>query len=147
MNRDTQKLRDMHARAVRRYRDRVMREVLAGERPRTSIPKVNRERQNRQHIRNFAGPEGDKDAWTRAQKCEVTGADPLAGWKIDAAHMDARGMGGCGGGYRDIVPLVRWVHRDFDTLSEAKFAAKYGRTKESVRAMAQVYHQWYEEGV
>jgi len=105
---------------------------------------INTERKAKLHARNFAGPEGDKDHWIRAQPCEVSGADPEHGWPIEAAHMTSRGAGG---DYTDLVPLVRWVHRDFDTMPEAKFAAGYGRTKASVRAMAPVYHQRYEEGV
>jgi hypothetical protein len=47
MNRDAEKARDNHAASVRRYRERVMREVLAGERPYNSIPRVNRARKAR----------------------------------------------------------------------------------------------------
>jgi len=139
MTRDAKRQRDRHAACVRRYRDRVMREVLAGERPYNSIPKVNRKRKAKLFERNF----GDKADWVREQPCEVTGADPL-GWKIEAAHVvHARGMGGCHGSKLDLVPLVWFVHRAFDEWSEYDFAKHYGRTKQSIRDRAPHYEaEW-----
>jgi hypothetical protein len=140
MNRDAKKIRDNHAASVRRYRERVMREVLAGERPRNSIPKVNRARKARLFERNF----GDKRAWLVTLPCEVTGADPENGWTIDPAHTKARGMGGCGGDKTDLVPLCRWAHRDFDAMPEDAFAAKYARTKQSVKDAAARYEAMWQ---
>jgi len=101
---------------------------------------VNRERKAKLFERNF----GEKSDFIRAQPCEVTGADPL-GWKIEAAHMKARGMGGCHGSKLDLVPLVWFVHRAFDDMGEAAFLEHYGRTKQSVKDAAPRYEAAWQE--
>jgi len=106
----------------------------------TRVKPVNPERKAKLFERNF----GDKAEWIREQPCEVTGADPLA-WKIDAAHAKARGMGGCGGDKRDLVPLVWFVHVAFDEASDGDFLKRYGRTKQSVKDTAPLYEAAWQE--
>jgi len=109
----------------------------------TRIAPINRARRKRLHARNF----GPKAEWIRDQPCEVTGVCRDFGSRIVAAHMVARGMGGCGGDSTHLVPLEWSVHSDFDTYTEAQFEARYGRTKESVRESAAWYEQaWQMEG-
>ncbi|MFA6046798.1 MAG: hypothetical protein WC718_17585 [Phycisphaerales bacterium] len=108
---------------------------------RTRINPANRDRRKRLYERNY----GDKADWIRAQPCEVTKADPENGWPIQAAHTKARGMGGCGGSKLDLVPLAPWVHRDFDLLTDARFLAKYERTKQSVKDAAPRYEAAWQE--
>ena len=74
----------------------------------------------------------------RSLPCEVTGQCSEA---VHNAHTRSRGAGGT---YRDIVPLQWLVHRDFDEMSEAKFALIYQRTKQSIRDRAPVYQQLWE---
>lgn len=104
------------------------------------INPVNRKRRKRLWERNY----GEKAEWIRQLNCEVTGRVAEDGWKIDAAHTKARGMGGCGGDKTHLVPLERTVHLDFDELPEARFAEKYGRTKQSVREAAARYESRWQ---
>lgn len=142
MTREAKRARDRHAASIRRWKDRLREEALAGERPANSIPKVNRKRKAKLYARNF----GDKADWIRGLPCEVTGVTRTTGHDIDPAHMEARGMGGCGGDLTVLVPLWRPVHRSYDTESEAQFLATWGRTKESVRVTAREYHdEWLRQ--
>ena len=71
------------------------------------------------------------------QPCEVTGLTAARSYQIDPAHMKSRGSGG---DLTVLVPLWRPVHQDYDLASEAQFLATWGRTKESVRVTAPMYH-------
>lgn len=74
----------------------------------------------------------------RETPCEVTGLIPS-----DNAHVVlSRAKGGT---YRDIVPLHRMVHRDFDDprMTDAEFERKWERSRESIRARAKAYNYDY----
>lgn len=141
MTRDAKKSRDMQARAVRKYNDRVMREVLAGERPYNSIPRVNRKRKAKLYARNF----GDKADWIRAKPSCVSGHygtrfDPMV-----ASHATARGMGGCHGSLVDLVPMLWSENNDYSDLPNEKWDAKYAVTKAEVLFVAPIYHtEWLD---
>lgn len=78
----------------------------------------------------------------KALPCEVAGGSHL--WRVENAHTESDGIARRGP-YESIVPLFDTVHHDFDEMPEAKFEAKYGRTKQSVRDRAAHYHQMWEE--
>lgn len=113
--------------------------ALLGSR-RQPIKRANRKRKAAKWERNF----GDKRHWIVTLNCEVTGVVEEDGHKIDAAHMKARGMGGCGGDKTTLVPLEHGVHTDFDEMSVAKFKTKYGRTKQSVKDAAPKYEERWQ---
>ena len=75
------------------------------------ITPVNRERKAAKFERNF----GDRGAAVREMTCLVVSAPgqrtPCRG-AIQAAHAKARGMGGCGGDRRSLVPLCARHHAD-----------------------------------
>jgi hypothetical protein len=85
--------------------------ILCGEGQAMSIPLRNRARRVRLHARNFTGPIPGYDhaAFIRQQPCCACGRHG-----VDAAHVVARGMGGCGGDWTDLVPLCRPCHRHYD---------------------------------
>ena len=68
--------------------------------------------------------------------CDVTGWSNR--FRVHNAHTKGGGTARRGP-YTSIVPLWKSVHFDFDTMPEAKFKAKYGRTKQSVRDTAPHY--------
>jgi len=123
-----------------RSKSRLRRKTLLESR--TPIRPVNPERKERLHARNF----GAKADWIRSLPCEVSGRSGPS----DPAHVRARGMGGAGGSSQDLVPLCREAHDDFDgrdgrTVSDPGFKAKWGRSRDSVRAAAEEYErQWME---
>lgn len=65
---------------------------------------VNHERRRKLHDRNF----GERAAAVRRMPCII--ATGCAG-QIVAAHVRARGMGGCNGDRKDLVPLC-WLHHE-----------------------------------
>lgn len=113
--------------------------ALHGSR-RLPVKRENRKRKKQLWERNF----GEKSLWIVTLNCEVTDVVAEDGWKIDAAHMKTRGMGGCGGDKAALVPLAHGAHKDFDEMSEAKFGAKYGRTKQSVKDAAPKYEERWQ---
>ena len=74
------------------------------------VAKVNPERKARLYARNF----GEWAAEIRMMSCEVCGRVPTEAFPNEAAHTVARGMGGCGGDKRTLLPLCRACHRAFD---------------------------------
>lgn len=88
------------------------------------------------------GLDGPKADWIRAQPCCVTGRYGTEDWPIDVAHVGkTRGAGGDG---RDVAPLWRPVHSDFDSLDQAKFEEKFGVSKEWVRQHAETLEQEWQ---
>ncbi len=69
---------------------------------RSPLRKVNPERRAKLYARNF----GEHADLIRALPCLVPGCSCPA----EAAHARARGMGGCMGSWRDLVPLCRAHH-------------------------------------
>ena len=76
--------------------------------------------------------------WIRDLPCALTGIEG----ESHNAHTKSRGSGGT---YHHIVPLSFLAHRDYDELGEEDFAAKYGRTKQSVRDKAPLYQEMWEQ--
>ena len=64
----------------------------------------NRRRAAKLHARNF----GERATAIRAMPCLVPGCSRPS----QAAHTRARGMGGCGGDRRELVPLCAEHHRE-----------------------------------
>lgn len=73
---------------------------------RTRIKPVNRERKQRLYERNF----GKHSDWIRSMPCAITGAPPPS----DPHHVKRRGMGGCGGDKRHLVPLCRYWNEELE---------------------------------
>lgn len=71
---------------------------------RKRVNPFNRERSKKKHGRNF----GEYAVWIRMQPCIVCGTRT----QIQAAHMKSRGMGGCGGDKRHLLPLCYLCHHD-----------------------------------
>lgn len=108
-----------------------------GEKPATlrrskPIRQVNPERRAQLHARNYpARPV--VEPWCLVTRLRLAyearhGMSP--DWtpccaKIDAAHVRARGMGGCKGGKDDVVYLCRTHHREQER-SRADFETRYG---------------------
>jgi len=90
--------------------------------------------------RNFHSVE--RILFIQDQPCELTGIRFSHLAAVHNAHAKTRGSGGT---YKDIVPLCREAHRDFDEMRDDKFEEKYGRTKQSVRDRAPFYQQLWEE--
>lgn len=62
----------------------------------------------------------------------------------DNAHAKSRGAGGT---YKDIVPLTRTEHLNFDNMPNVGFQRKYRRTKQSIKDRAPHYHRLWLEHV
>lgn len=145
--------RERRRRATSRYlenlRARRLERVAKGERVglerRGPIARVNRDRRAKLHVRNFAGPMGDYDHWIRAHRSCVSGKRGTRFDPMVASHTEARGMGGCGGDWTKLVPMLWSENQDYSDLPDAKWEAKYGCTKAEVCAMAPVYHARYLE--
>ena len=74
------------------------------------------------YLRNYCGGIGH-DAWIRELPCEVAGCPN----RTEAAHVTARGMGGCNSSWRSLVPLCRIHHLELDVeLGRDGFLDKYG---------------------
>lgn len=96
-----------------------------------------RNKEHRDHLFRVQFHSAERVNFFHNLPCEVTGRR-LVG--IVNAHMKNRASGGT---YRHVVPLHHLVHHDFDTMPEAKFERKHGRTKQSVRDRAPHYHQMW----
>ena len=89
---------------------------------------VNRERRRKMHERNF----GERAQVMRESQCLVhahgTSTDlaaiPCSG-EVQAAHVRARGMGGCNGSRRDLVPLCAAHHRQQHEIGIRSFELLY----------------------
>lgn len=91
---------------------------------RTPLRKVNPERAAKKWERNF----GPHRAFIAALACLVCGRRP-----VHAAHLDARGMGGCGGDASVLVPLCAEHHRAQEGRTDA-YAAEVGIDLRAVAA-------------
>lgn len=85
------------------------------------LPAVNPERRRRLHERNF----GDKATWIRSLPC-TCGRAACRAYRSDAAHVVARGMGGCGGDKRHLVPLSRPCHLEQERVGVEAFGRAIG---------------------
>lgn len=77
---------------------------------RSPLKRVNAEQRAAKYLRNFDGGIGH-DEWIRTMPCalRLLSVNPCGG-KIQACHVKARGMGGCGGDWRQLVPLCMSHH-------------------------------------
>lgn len=121
--------------AARRYEDKVKGEVLDGEREWSSVPPVNADRRKKLHERNYGT---DKAPWIREQVCYVSGRTR----DIVAAHT--KRSRGAGGDKTDLVPFNIEVEMDWHALDEAKFAAKWGVTKQACKDAADEYEETWQ---
>ena len=100
------------------------------------IPNRNPARRAKLFERNF----GDHGAFIRARPCVVPGCKATP---IQAAHVRARGMGGCGGDKRDLVPLCSSHHGEQEGRTEW-FGAKYSIDLHQIAAG--LWRDHYPEG-
>ena len=97
-----------------------------------TLRKRNAKRAAMKYARNY-GERGDA---VRAMRCIILG---VAGHRcrtpVEACHSDARGMGGVGGGRRDLFPGCSDAHREagerpgpgrWEGTARAAFVARYG---------------------
>ena len=90
-------------------------------RSKTRIKPVNRSRKSMAFERNY----GDRGAKVREMECLLSGADPCGG-AIQAAHVVARGMGGCNGDRRSLVPLCAHHHSEQGTIGIKSWQEHHG---------------------
>lgn len=102
------------------------------KKPRRQIRPTNQARRAVSYDRNYGGPDGEHADRIRSLPCVCRGRSELpelACWgRTEAAHEDARGMGGRGGGWADQAPLCAFHHRESGerrTEQRAKFEARY----------------------
>lgn len=91
----------------------------------TRLKQVNPKRRARAFERNY-GQRGDP---IRAMQCAVRSHSSSAtrcSGRIEAAHVVARGMGGCNGDRRDLVPLCSGHHLEQGAIGILSFQRKYG---------------------
>jgi hypothetical protein len=146
MNRDIQKARDLRARAVRRYRERVMRETLAGERPWNTIPARNAKRQaKRQEADDVYG---SYYRWVRDESGEpcalVLGhGGHRCGYYGDRRKMEAHHLKTVGSGGKDAANLVRICPLAHDLIHQ--HGANYARDEHGLDLIgtARAMHAYY----
>lgn len=90
----------------------------------TWINRVNRERRAKLYARNF-GEGGERGEVVRSMACLARGDGRCSG-PIEAAHVVARGMGGCNSSSRQLVPLCRGHHREQGDRGIRTFEARHG---------------------
>lgn len=100
---------------------------------RARLKPVNVKRRSAAYRRNYGGPDGEHADRVRAMPCAVRGrltrAEDACEGRVVAAHEDARGMGGCGGGWADLVHLCVKHHEEAGerrTSARVAFEARYG---------------------
>ena len=119
---------------------RAWRERSKGLKPgapperRKAMARVNAARRRKSYARNF----GERASNVRQMPCLVlvkwywkafSTLPPQCVGQSHAAHARARGMGGCKGDRRVLVPLCAEHHREageYGTTQRAEFEAKYG---------------------
>lgn len=80
--------------------------------------------------RNFGGV--DRVKAVSRLPCAAHGAGCRSARRVNA-HVRSRGMGGAGGGARDVIPLCDEAHREMDEgLGRRRFSEKYGLDLSSV---------------
>lgn len=80
LSRDPEKWKETQRKGVRRYRERVKREVLAGERDWNSLDGARKTRPAEETERIYGPPE--RRAWMKEQPCLICGSVPC-----DSAHV------------------------------------------------------------
>lgn len=110
---------------------------------RTRLRPVNPERRASRFARNY-GEGGKRGEAVRAMAC-LCAAHGGCARKIDAAHVTARGMGGCNSSARELVPLCRVHHDEQGRRGLADFEAMYGL--ELAAAAARIAAQLDDDGV
>lgn len=68
----------------------------------------NPKRKREKFVRNFRSVE--RVEFGKMQPCAACSCAPTRDNPVENAHHQARGMGGCGGTYLDVVPLCRRCH-------------------------------------
>ena len=95
------------------------------------VKPFNAARRAKAYARNF----GDRGGPVREMGCLVAGkGDHVCVGEVQAAHARARGMGGCGGDRRSLVPLCAGAHHEAGergTSQRAAFELSFGVSLES----------------
>lgn len=103
--------------------------------PRAPIVKRNLQRWKRKFVRNFHSRR--RVLWIKGLPCAFCGRN-----RTRNAHMNARGMGGCGGDYTRILPLCIDCDERF-YLGRTSFLEVLGLTWADVETkLAQVNAAW-----
>ena len=95
---------------------------------RKPMKRINRKRRAKLHARNF----GPRAVAVRDMPCLVARAreaSDLCRGRVQAAHVVARGMGGCGGDARSLVPLCARHHEQSGargTMQRVDFETEHG---------------------
>ncbi len=115
--------------------------------PRTRVKATNPKRRTAAYARNYGGPDGQHADTIRAMPCACVGraTDPehRCRGRTVAAHEDARGMGGCGGGWADTLPLCVRHHDEAGERRGSARAAFEARYKIDLRRLADDLAQHY----
>lgn len=111
------------------------------------IRPVNPERRATSYDRNYGGPDGRHADYIRSLPCACRGRSSLpehdCRGRTEAAHEDARAMGGCGGGWADIGPLCRVHHREAGERRTSQREAFEARYEISLRRVADEHARHY----
>lgn len=107
------------------------------------VRRVNTPRRAKARARNFGPPEFI--AFTKRQPCAFCHEVPRQwwmreSWGNDCAHVQARGMGGCGGDWRKVIPCCPGCHQAGRPNGAHALAREHQRRWES-----SVDHQQYME--
>lgn len=95
----------------------------------------NRRRAKWKFRRNFHSKEFVK--WTKRHPCMTCGART----SIQVSHVKPRGIGGCGGSWKDTIPQCRTCHRAFEAAPKT-WPAHHGH---DMPALARLHHaRWIE---
>lgn len=90
--------------------------------------------------RNFAGPIGH-DTWIRARRCCLCNDLKPQTTPTQAAHVKARGMGGCNSSWRSLVPLCREHHQEQGAKGIARIYERYGLDLKRLAESLAVEHE------
>lgn len=87
---------------------------------RTAIKRVNRERRAAAFERNY----GQRGGYVREMPCLLAAAGGCRD-RIQAAHVKARGMGGCNGDRRSLIPLCGYHHALMGVSGIKTFSSRF----------------------
>lgn len=97
---------------------------------------VNRERQAWKYERNF----GVYSEWIRRQDCATCGKRAPS----EASHVDARGMGGCGGDKWSLIPQCMDCHKEYEGGKKTYRTRLMVEKGIELRALPRFYQEKYE---
>jgi hypothetical protein len=139
LNSDPEKQRAWQERSRRKHFDALRRGSQLKRKARLN-PR-NAKRRKARYQKCF----GEKSEWMREAYpcCALTGKAGSDFLPIDHAHV--LGTRGAGADSSGIIPLWRPVHVDFDgSMTDARFEAKWGKSREWVRIRTREIHAEWE---